>query len=136
MTLADKNRGKDTMENKQSKDGKYKYKRNRTQKGEREGKTGDSSIGPMTGMTGSELEGLSIVESDNLYDSDDNPAGRQYDLKIKQKIHEAALFTRDRKLKNTLGSIKPDKSIDSRSIRKNVHQIKNAGNVKDVFCGA
>jgi hypothetical protein len=30
----------------------------------------------MTGMTGSELEGLSIVESDNLYDSDDNPAGR------------------------------------------------------------
>jgi len=27
-------------------------------------------------MTGSELEGLSIVESDNLYDSDDNPAGK------------------------------------------------------------
>ena len=36
----------------------------------------------MTGMTGSELEGLSIVESDNLYDSDDNLAGRNYDRKI------------------------------------------------------
>jgi len=62
--------------------GKTKIKRNRTQKGERDGKTGDSSLGPMTGMTGSELEGLSIVESDNLYDSDDNPAGKQYDKKI------------------------------------------------------
>ena len=62
--------------------GKTKIKRNRTQKGERVGNGGDSSIGPMTGMTGSELEGLSIVESDNLYDSDDNPAGKQYDKKI------------------------------------------------------
>ena len=82
MTLAYKNqnRGGDDIDydhNTRSRqiNGKTKIKRNRTQKGERVG-NGDSSIGPMTGMTGSELEGLSIVESDNLYDSDDNPAGK------------------------------------------------------------
>ena len=95
----------------------------------------------MTGaMTGSELEGLSIVESDHLYDSDDNPAARQYDKKIQQRIAEAAKFTKDRKIKNTLAnsSYKPDKSMDSR--KSNQHRLnsinKNAGNVKDVFCGA
>ena len=60
---------------------KTRIKRNRTQKGERDGHA-DSSLGPMTGMTGSELEGLSIVESDDLYDSDENIAGKKYDQKI------------------------------------------------------
>ena len=33
----------------------------------------------MTGMTASELEGLSIVESDELYNSDESEAGKKYD---------------------------------------------------------
>ena len=55
---------------------------------------------------------------------------------------EAAIFTKNknRKLQNTLaaGSHKPDRSIDSRkSNRLRINSItKNAGNVKDVFCGA
>jgi len=122
MTLAVKNRKDDidldqNMRSRQNIDGKNNpIKRNRTQKGDRIGKPErDSSIGPMTGMTGSELEGLSIVESDNLYDSDDNPAGKQYDRKIQQRMAEAAIFTRERKLKNTLAqSHKYNKSVESR----------------------
>jgi hypothetical protein len=52
---------------------------------------------------------------------------------------EAAIFTRERKLKNTLaaGSHRMEKSFDSRKSRLRINSItKNAGNAKDVFCGA
>jgi len=51
---------------------------------------------------------------------------------------EAAIFTRERKLKNTLAaSYKKDKSIEShKSNQLKINSLtKNAGNAKDVFCG-
>jgi len=52
---------------------------------------------------------------------------------------EAAIFTKERKLKNTLaaGSHKMEKSFDSQKSKHRLNSItKNAGNAKDVFCGA
>lgn len=68
-------------------------KRNNTSKkpGDREN---SENIECFAKINGSDLDDLSIVESDDLYESEQNEAARQYEAKLQQKIDEAARYTK------------------------------------------